>query len=295
MSRTVGARACVTFAAAAVLAAAVLPAWTGWGADKTAGRLLLRDALTVPGRPARIEARLVREGMLGQAGLGGEQLELLVGGRSAATAMTGGDGRAFFEHTPVMRGTQPIAVRLVSTQRVESAEAAAFLASWERRRPILLVEIETLAEPAEAPALPIPSLPALPRDEKPKPRPKAADELTKLTAYFYNVLYLSRAKGAGVPVEASVRDWLREHKFPPGVTRALEPGRKALEIFLDDMGKDGWDNLKTGVGRTREFAEVLAERRLKVVILPASDEGGRLPKKAVTAKNWEEIRKAIQR
>jgi hypothetical protein len=282
-------------AALAILAALVLSAWPGWSADKAAGRLLLRDALTVPGQPARIEARLVREGMLGQAGLGGEPLELLVGGRSAATAMTGGDGRAFFEFTPVMRGTQPITVRLASTRRVASGEATAFLASWERRRPILLVEIEALAEAPAAPALPIPPLPLLPGDEQPKPLPKAADELTKLTAYFYNVLYLSRTKGPGAVVEASVRDWLRGQRFPPGLTRALEPGRKALEALLDEMRREGWDNLKTGVGRTREFAEVLAERRLKVVILPASGEEGRLPKKVMTADNWEEVRKKIQR
>ena len=69
-------------------------------AGKVAGTLSLRDALTAPGRPVMIEARLVRAGLLGQTGLGGEQLEFTVEGKKAGTAMTGGDGRAFLEYTP---------------------------------------------------------------------------------------------------------------------------------------------------------------------------------------------------
>ena len=38
-------------------------------AGKVAGTLSLRDALTAPGRPVMIEARLVRAGVLGQTGL----------------------------------------------------------------------------------------------------------------------------------------------------------------------------------------------------------------------------------
>ena len=50
-------------------------------AGKVAGTLSLRDALTAPGRPVMIEARLVRAGILGQTGLGGEQLEFTVEGK----------------------------------------------------------------------------------------------------------------------------------------------------------------------------------------------------------------------
>ena len=39
-----------------------------------------------------------------QQGLGGEQLELIIEGKSVAKAMTGGDGRAFLGYTPKVRG-----------------------------------------------------------------------------------------------------------------------------------------------------------------------------------------------
>ena len=107
-------------------------------ADKITGTLVVRDALTMPGRPVMIQARLVHERLLQQAGIGGEQIEFAVAGKKVGTAMTGGDGRAFLEYTPRMPGNRGITVKLISNKRVESPEATATLACWERRRPILL-------------------------------------------------------------------------------------------------------------------------------------------------------------
>src|SRR5207244_4947961 len=128
-------------------------------ADKITGSLVVRDALTMPGRPVMLQARLVHDGLLQQTGIGGEQLEFLVAGKKVGTAMTGGDGRAFREYTPRMPGNQVITVRLVPNKRVESPEANATLACWERRRPILLVEAAALAEMPRAPSFPISSFP----------------------------------------------------------------------------------------------------------------------------------------
>ena len=139
-------------------------------AGKVAGTLSLRDALTAPGRPVMIEARLVRAGLLGQTGLGGEQLEFTVEGKKAGTAMTGGDGRAFLEYTPRRAGHYAVKVRLPLSQRVESPEASATMACWERRRPILLVEFAALTEETKAPPSPLPSLPLeLGRRDRPGP------------------------------------------------------------------------------------------------------------------------------
>jgi hypothetical protein len=75
----------------------------------------------------------------------------------------------------------------------------------------------------------------------------------------------------------------------------LAAGAPALTAKLDDLKAGGWDNLKDGIGRSREFAEVLAERRVEAIIMPSSerDEQG-LPRKAQVIKDWKEVRKKLQ-
>ena len=273
--------------------------WPGWDsaayAEQVAGRLSVKDALTVPGRPVRIEARLVRSGLLGQTGLGGEQIEFLIAAKTAGTAMTGGDGRAFFEHTPRMRGNHAITVKLVTSKRVESAEAQGTLACWERRRPILLVDTNALAEGSRAPLIPLPSLPIeIGRQEHRAPASDAAGELKRLTDYYFNVIYLARSDRDEMDVREETREWLKNHRFPTGPLVTMRPGRTPLVELVDRMKAEGWDNLKTGVGRTREFAETLVDLRLGVVILPATSKDEEVPPKAQVAKDWKEVRKKLQ-
>ncbi|MGH7167307.1 MAG: hypothetical protein ACREII_02125 [Nitrospiraceae bacterium] len=264
-------------------------------AGKVAGTLSLRDALTAPGRPVMIEARLVRAGFLGQTGLGGEQLEFIVEGKKAGTAMTGGDGRALFEYTPRRRGFYAVKVRLPQSQRVESSEASATVACWERRRPILLVEFAALTEDTKAPPGPLPSLPLeLGRRDRPTPAPDAADELNRLTRFYYNVIYLVGGGDGDMGELGDVRAWLQDHKFPVGFSLTLQPGRTKLGPTIEDLRADGWDNLKAGVGRTLEFAEALAAQRMEVVIVPEPDRG-ELPNKAQVAKNWKDVRTKLHR
>jgi hypothetical protein len=60
--------------------------------------------------------------------------------------------------------------------------------------------------------------------------------------------------------------------------------------MIDGLRVDGWDNVKAGIGRTREFAEALVGLRLDVVIVPELERES-LPKKAQAAKSWKEVRK----
>jgi len=264
-------------------------------AGKVAGTLSLRDALTAPGRPVRIEARLVRAGILGQTGLGGEQLEFTVEGKKAGTAMTGGDGRAFLEYTPRRRGHYAVKVRLPQSQRVESSEASATVACWERRRPMLLVEFAALTEDTKAPLVPLPPLPLeFGRRDRPSPAPDAADELNRLARFYYNVIYLVGGGDGEIGDLGEVRAWLQDHKFPVGFSLTLPPGRAQLTPIIEDLRADGWDNLKAGIGRTRGFAEVLVAQRMEVVIVPEPDRG-ELPDKAQVAKNWKEVRAKLHR
>jgi hypothetical protein len=266
-------------------------------AEKLEGTLTVKDALTLPGQPARIEATLARTGLLGKRqGLGGEQLELLVGGKSVARAMTGGDGRAFLEYTPTVRGNHEITVRLIPNPRVASSEAKATLGAWERRRPILLVEVAAVMQPAKASPLPVPSLP-IPLGERadPDPAPDAADELKRLAQFFYNVMYLSwspRESAGSVDDSPDLREWLAQHKFPSGLWIKIGQGERVLGARIDQLRADGWTNVKAGIGRSRAFAAVLVDRRVDVVIVPVPEKGD-LPKKAKAVKEWKEIRKKL--
>jgi hypothetical protein len=258
-------------------------------AEKVTGKLLVPDTLTRPDRSVKIEARLVRAGLFAHAGLGGEQIDFLVGGKKVGTALTGGDGRGFLEYTPRMRGNLSLTVRLVESPRVSSVEGHGTLFSWERRRPILLVEVASLMEDTKIPIVPLPPLSAdkilaLPST----PAPDAATELKRLTDFYFNLMYVTRHSGTGESEE--LRQWLRKHGFPPGPIVAIQTGEAALTTMIESLRTDGWDNVKAGIGRTREFADVFVAQRLDVVIVRELDRV-QLPKKAQVAKSWKEVRK----
>ena len=265
----------------------------GEAAEKIQGQLSVRDALMGPGKTARIEPKLVRSG-LGQPGMGGEPLELLVGGAKAGSAMTGGDGRAFFDAACRMRGTYPVTVRVAGSPRVDSPDATGTLACWERRRPILLVDLAALAKESKAPFGMPPGLSLPVGRAAPEPITEAAEELKRLTDYFYNVIYLSWAQPAAWAQESDARTWLQQAKFPTGLVATAMPGQAGLAELLDRLKAEGWDNVKVGIGRTREFAETLVAHRIDTVILPAGSRDEELPKKAHIMKNWIEIRKKLR-
>jgi hypothetical protein len=263
-----------------------------FAAEKVTAKLSIPDALTLPDRPVKLEARLVQQGLLARAGLGGEQLEYVVGGKKVGTAMTGGDGRAFFEYTPRMRGNLSMTVRVVEGPRVASAEGTGTLFSWERRRPILLVEVTSLMEEPKTPIVPLIPLPPLPGGKMPlissTPAPDAAEELKRLTDFYFNVIYVTNHSGTGESDD--MRQWLQTHRFPPGPIVVIRTGEGALTSMIESLRADGWDNVKAGIGQTRDFAEGLVAQRLDVVIVP-EPERGQLPKKAQVAKSWKDVRK----
>lgn len=284
-------RFCVAGCAVGVLAGS-----STYAAEKIDGQLSVRDVLALPGQPARIEAVLTRSGLAGKQGLGGEQVEVVVEGKPVGKAMTGGDGRAFLDYTPKVRGNHAIVVNLAPNPRVASPDARALLGAWERRRPILLVEVAALMQPQKMSPLPVPSMPIpLGQREDFSPAPDAADELKRLAQFFYNVIYVSWSpKEAAGPFsdKTDVRDWLAQHKFPSGLSIALRPGEQALAAKIDQLRADGWTNVKAGIGKSRAFAEVLVTHRMEVVLVPEPDKG-EVPKKAKAVKEWKDIRKKL--
>lgn len=261
-------------------------------AEKVPVEILVRDSLTMPGRPVSLEASVLRKGLLTTTGVGGERVEFLVDGRTIGTALSGGDGRALIEHTPRMRGRHEITAVLAPNPRVSGPDGRGTLWCWERRRPVLLVDLGAITQ-ARRPLVPLPGLPLdfglLDRQAE----ADAAAELKKLAEFFYNVIYLARTGPDNLQQLREIRSWLEDHHFPGGLTVMLKPGRDDLGATIDALRAEGWDNVKAGIGRTKEFAEVLLARRMGVVILADSDKDVELPRKALPVKSWKEVRKKL--
>ena len=260
-------------------------------ADKTAATVVVKDALTSPNQAVTIEAKLIGKGLVASTALGGEPLDLLVDGKVVATAMTGGDGRAFLNYTPTAKGIKLIQVRVGRSPRVDSAEGEAHLAVWEKRQPILVIELSSLMDippPSRVPAI------GLGSESGGKPKSEAADELEKLTRFYYGVIYVAPlpSGGDGFQVSTEVGEWLKLHKFPAGYVLPLTAGLKGLGKKIDEFQEAGWKTVKIGIGRSKAFAEAFLQRRLDVIMVPEPSKGD-VPRKAQVAKDWKEVRRKL--
>jgi len=262
-------------------------------AEKIPGILTVHDSLSSPNQPATIEATLTGKSLRTEIPLGGEPIELLIAGNVVATAMTGGDGRAFLSYIPKAKGSVPFTVRVGAASKISVAEASANLAVWERRTPIIAVEMASLMEAptAQGPTVTLPGKDA----EGKHPMPDAAHELGKLTQFYYNVLYVvteDKVVGTNDQVGAQARQWLSDHKFPVGYILVLPSDPAAFGAKLDELHAAGWKTLKIGVGRTKAFAEAFLQRRLDAVMVPEPAKG-EAPRKAKVAKDWKDVRKKL--
>lgn len=253
-------------------------------------RVVVGDILGMPGKPVMLKARIVQSGILGAVGVGGEQIEFEVEGKSVGTSMTGGDGWASWEFVPKMRGNKTLKAKVLPSSRVKGAEGVGNLASWERRRPILLIDVTTLLQDAEGIGKFVSEM-GLPLDPSlwPEPKDGASQELQKLAKFYYNVVYLFWNDGKDVE---AVRAWLRDHEFPTGLTRALKRGSTSLKTFIDSLEEGGWDNVEAGIGRTPDFARVLVKNRIKAIIFPQS-ENDEFPRRTKLVKDWKGVRRNL--
>lgn len=258
-------------------------------AERRAVSVIVGDSLAKAGRSVTIEALLLEEGPLRQQGVGGEPLILWVDKVQAATAMTGGDGRAFFQYTPPKLGTFPIKITVGDSPRVADAEGTGVLAVWERRRPILLVEGAALFASRETGVTP--PLPLSVAVEKPAEH--AAEELDRLSRFYYHLIYLVPPGASALKSVRQFREWLDQHRFSQGIVLSANLNVDGLRGLLEGLQADGWENIKSGVGTTAAFAEALVAERLTAVAIN-QDDRGKLPRKARRVKDWKEARKRLQ-
>jgi len=266
---------------------------TGEAADKVPGILMVKDALTLPNHSVRIDAQLGGKPSSGSPPWGGVALHLHIDGKPVATAKTNEGGKASFEYLPKMRGTNVMTVSVDEAAPVTAEKRDATLCVWERRRPILMVELAALMQPtaSQSTSAASPS-PGAATEPSVQPVPDAAEELSRLTQYYYNVVYVSadeQSKPDPAPI-GDVRRWLELHKFPAGLVVMPLPG--GLSATIEAFKEGGWSTLKTGIGRTRSFADTLLQHRMEVVVVPELPKG-ELPRKAKTAKEWKEVRKKL--
>jgi hypothetical protein len=259
-----------------------------FAAEKNAAAILVKDALTAPGQPATIEAKLISKRLMLIAELGGEPLDLVAEGKVVATALTGVDGRALFTYTPKAQGFASVHVRIGKSQRLDQAEAQANLAVWEKRQPILVIELSSLLEESSPSQVsPI----GITLESERKPMADAVEELGKLTQFYYRVIYVVAGRD-GFQSSAEAREWLKSHKFPTGYVLALPVDTDALGGKIDELHADGWRTVKVGIGRSKVFAEAFLQRRLDVIMMPEPSKG-EVPRKAKVAKDWKEVRKKL--
>jgi hypothetical protein len=226
----------------------------------------------------------------GEIGIPDQILEFVVHGRLAGQAKTDAQGWARLDFAPNMRGNLSIVVKMVTPSKVEAIEGKGVLLSWERRRPILLIDLAVLVAgelPTEAPPPEVSQDPGLNLGDA---HPAAAAELDKLAEFYYNLVYLDLTGRGHLE---TIQDWLRDHQFPPGMVRILSPKLTALTDLLHDLKAEGWEKLSGGIGRTANFAEVLVQNRLQTVILPLPNMQERFPRRAILLNDWSRIRRHL--
>ena len=204
--------------------------------------------------------------------------------------MSGGDGKAYLEYTPRMRGNLGITVRLSESPRVLRAEGTGLLASWERRKPILLVDLTAIVQENDTPPSSLPSLPINLSGNLGEAAVEAIGELEKLGKFYYNLIYLHRSEGGD---EDALQQWIQTNQFPPGFPKVIPAGPQALSDWVTQLKERGWENVTGGIGRTVEFAEVLVKNRIKAVVLHDPEDKEGFPRRAVLVKSWAKVRKHL--
>lgn len=255
-----------------------------------AANLSVTDLLTSPGKHIQLQARLTNPEAEGEIGLPDQALEFIVHGRTVGQANTDAQGWARLDFAPSMRGNLPIVVKVVTTGKAEAIEGKGVLLSWERRRPILLIDLAVLVAGELVTDPPPPELYKDPGLILGDAHPAAAAELGKLAEFYYNLVYLDLT-GRGHLED--IQDWLREHQFSPGMIRILPKTPTALTDLIHDLKTEGWEKVSGGIGRTAAFAEVLVQNRLQTVILPLPQARGRFPRRAILLNDWSRVRRHL--
>ena len=263
------------------------------GAEERTVELYVTDVLTFPSRPVQLEARLIEHHPKGTQGMPQESVEFVLQGRVLGKAITDTEGWARLEFAPKMRGNLSLRAKWATPLKAEVVEGNGVLLSWERRRPILLIDLAVLVEGELVTEPPPPKLAK--RFPDPglllgKPSAAAPAELRKLAKFYYNLVYIDQTGKGRIEV---IQSWLRAQEFPPGMIRILPSTSMSLPDLLKGLNEEGWENVSGGIGRTADFAEVLVKNRLQAIILPLPGKDVRFPRRAIVLNDWSRVRRYL--
>jgi hypothetical protein len=255
-----------------------------------AADLSVTDGLTSPGKRIQLQARLTYSEAEGEMGIPEQALEFFVHGRTVVQAKTDAQGWARLEFTPSMRGNLSIIVKVVTSSKADAIEGKGVLLSWERRRPILLIDLAVIVAEEFGIEAPPPEPFQDPGLRLGDAHPTAAAELGKLSEFYYNLVYLDLSGRGHLE---HLQDWLRLHQFPPGMIRILPPTPTALTDLLHDLKAEGWEKVSGGIGRTAAFANILVQNRLQTIILPLPNIQEHFPRRAIVLNDWSRVRRHL--
>jgi hypothetical protein len=248
------------------------------------------DELTSPGKQIQLQARLTNPDADGEIGIPDQVLEFIVHGRAVGQVKTDAQGWGRLDFAPTMRGNLTVVAKVVTESKAESIEGKGVLLSWERRRPILLIDLAVVVAEMLVTEAPPPELYKDPGLILGEAHPAAAGELDKLSEFYYNLVYVDLTGRGRLE---NIQAWLRDHHFPPGMIRILPKTPTALTDLLHDLKEDGWEKVSGGIGRTADFAEVLVQNRLQTVILPPPNAQERYPRRAIVLNDWSRVRRYL--
>ena len=260
------------------------------GSEERSVALYVTDALTFPSKSVQLQARLTEQTSKGEQGMAEEPVEFFIQGRALGKATTDSQGWARLEFAPQMRGNLELRVRWATAAKAEVVEGRGVLLSWERRRPILLIDLAVLVEGELATEPPPPELFPDPGLILGEPHAAAPAELSKLSKFYYNLVYVDQTGKGRLEV---IQSWLRKQHFPPGMIRILPQAATSLHDLLLALKEEGWENISGGIGQTADFADALVKNRLHAIILPRPDTEEQFPRRAIILNDWSRVRRHL--
>ncbi len=265
-----------------------LPYWV-WSEDREIN-LFVTDVLTFPSKAVQLKARLTERNPNGDVGMSEEPLEFFIQGRRIGQVTTDAKGWAYLEFTPKIRGNLRLDVKWATAAKADVVSGRGVVLSWERRRPLLLIDLAVLVDNELVTESPAPELFPDAGLTLGAPNVAAPEELHKLAKFYYNLVYLDRT---GTGQLDGIQSWLRAQHFPPGMIRILPANATALSELLTHLQEEGWENVSGGIGRTADFAEVLVKNRLQTLILPFPNKDEQFPRRAIILHDWSRVRRHL--